>query len=226
MLLRPRYAPRVKMRAVWDALAERPTELFVGDPQRGAAELEALFGRLGADPRGGVCVEVGCGPGRMTDALAERFDRVVAVDVSPAMLTLAQEAVAAPNVEFRLVSGDRLDGVDSDSADVAVCYLVLQHLPRRSLVRAYLVELGRVLRPGGEAFVQLPVLDAGVVPRLWRALRTPAARLSTPELRGVRLTEAEVARAIASAGLHVRARDTGPDSPYRFSGDVFLRLVR
>ena len=67
----------------------------------GSAELAGLFGRLGADPRGGTCVEVGCGPGRMTGALAERFDRVVALDVSPAMLEQARANVTAPNVELR-----------------------------------------------------------------------------------------------------------------------------
>jgi len=214
------------MRAVWDALAAAETEVYVGDPARGEAELASLFGRLGADPRGGVCVEVGCGPGRMTDALAARFDRVVAVDVSPEMLARAAEAVTAANVDFRQVSGERLDGVEDASADAAVCYLVLQHLPSRRLAQAYVRELGRVLRPGGEAFVQLPVLNGGLVSRLWRALRTPVARLSRPELRGVRLTRRELDRAVADAELVVAASDTGPDSPYRFSTDLFLRLRR
>lgn len=211
------------MRAVWDALASGATEVYVGDPARGEQELASLFGRLGADPRGGVCIEVGCGPGRMTGALAERFDRVVAVDVSPAMLERARAAVSAPNVEFRAVSGERIDGVPDASADVVVCYLVLQHLPRRAFVERYFREFARVLRPGGEAFVQLPVLDPGAWPRIWRLLRTPVARLSRPELRGVRLTRGEVERAI---GLAVVATDEGPDSPYRFSTDLFLRLRR
>jgi SAM-dependent methyltransferase len=226
MLLRPRYAPRVRMRAVWDALAAGETEVYVGDPARGGEELASLFGRLGGDPLGGTCIEVGCGPGRMTRALAKRFDRVLAVDVSPAMLARARATTDAPNVEFLLVSGDRLDAVGDAIADAAVCYLVLQHLPRRSLVTAYLRELGRVLRPGGEAFVQLPVLDPGLAPQVWRALRSPAARLSKPELRGVRLTRAEVDSAVRAAGLSVVASDEGPDSPYRFSTDLFLRLRR
>jgi SAM-dependent methyltransferase len=223
------------MRATWDALASADTARYVGDPERGAAELDSLFARLGSDPRGGVCVEVGCGPGRMTGALAQRFDRVVALDVSPAMLERARAAVAAPNVEFRAVSGDRLDGVAAGEADALVCYLVLQHLPGRRVVASYLREFARVLAPGGAAFVQLPVLDRGVRPRLWRGLRAfavpLAARLSrdperAPAFRGFRLSPSELERALAGAGLRVAARDEGPDAPYRHSRDLFLRLER
>lgn len=223
------------MRATWDALASAETGVVVGDPARGEEELAALFGRLGADPRGGVCVEVGCGPGRMTGALAERFDRVLAVDVSPAMLARARQAVTASHVDFRAVAGDRLDSVEDACGDVAVCYLVLQHLPSRRVVAAYLRELGRVLRPGGEAFVQLPVLEAGLRPRLWRLLRSALVplleRLSRDPVRGAafrgfRLTRAELEDALRAGGLEVAADDVGPDAPYRHSRDVFLRLRR
>ena len=223
------------MRATWDALASAETEVYVGDPARGAVELADLFGRLGADPRGGVCVEVGCGPARMTGALAERFDRVVAVDVSPAMLARARRAVRAPNVEFRLVAGERLDAVAGGEAQVLVCYLVLQHLPSRDAVVRYLADFARVLAPGGEAFVQLPVLARGWRPRLWRLVRSlvvpPLARLSRDPararaFRGFRLTVGELESALAAARLEVAARDDGPDAPYRHSRDLFLRLRR
>jgi SAM-dependent methyltransferase len=223
------------MRATWDALAGADDLLFVGDPARGAGELESLFGRLGADPRGGVCVEVGCGPGRMTAQLADRFDRVLALDVSPAMIERARAAVTAENVEFQAVSGEGLDGVEAESADTLVCYLVLQHLPRRALVERYLYEFARVLNATGDAFVQLPVLDRGPGPALWRLLRTLTVPVvyvvaprpdRAPALRGVRLTEKELDHALAGAGLVVRARDEGPDAPYRHSRDVFLRLAR
>src|SRR6476620_10939506 len=145
------------MRSTWDALAAEP-DVFVGDPARGEAELDGLFGRLGGDPSGGTCVEVGCGPGRMTRFLSRRFNRVVAVDVSPAMLAQAREGVDAANVEFRAVSGERLDAVEDAIADVLVCYLVLQHLPSRDVIAGYFAEFARVLKPAGEAYVQLPVL--------------------------------------------------------------------
>ena len=222
-------------RTTWDALASGPTEVYVGDPARGEEELAALFARLGADPRGGVCVEVGCGPGRMTGALAARFDRVLALDVSPAMLDHARRAVAAANVEFRTVSGAGLDGVPDGSADALVCYLVLQHLPGRAAVLTYLREFARVLAPRGQAFVQLPVLVQGPRPRVWRAVRGLAVplleRLSrdpvrASSFRGFRLTARELEDGLAAAGLRAAARDEGPDAPYRWSRDVFVRLER
>jgi len=221
----------MKMRATWDALAADP-DAYVGDPGRGRSELQGLFERLGAEPRGGACVEVGCGPGRMTAALAERFDRVVAVDVSPAMVERARASVPDPNVDFRVVSGDRLDGVEPGVADTVVCYLVLQHLPTREAVVAYLAEFGRVLAEGGEAFVQLPVLDEGWRPRAWRAARSAVVPLTSlgptrrREFRGYRLTRGELEEGLDRASLRVVATDIGPDAPYRFSHDLFLRLTR
>jgi SAM-dependent methyltransferase len=217
------------MRRTWDALAGAESSVYVGDPETGASELAGLFGRLDADPRGGLCVEVGCGPGRMTGALAERFDRVLALDVSPAMLERARGVVTAPNVTFLPVPGDRLEGVEDASADALVCYLVLQHLPSGAVVRSYLREFARVLAPQGEAFVQVPVLE-GVSARVRRAVRAPLLRLARrPEhgaaFRGYRLTRRELDDALAGAGLETLAEDEGP-SAYRHSRDRFLRLSR
>jgi SAM-dependent methyltransferase len=222
----------VGARQTWDALAAQP-ETYVGDPARGREELDGLFGRLGVDPRGGTCVEVGCGPGRMTAALAERFDRVLGLDVSPAMLQQARVNVPNENVEFRAVSGERLDGVGDASADVVICYLVLQHLASRAVITAYIAEFARVLRDGGEAYVQLPILEPGLVARLWRASRSALVPVSSflgptrlAEFRGFRLTRAEVVGALARAGFHVAATAFGDDAPYRFSRDLFLRLSK
>jgi SAM-dependent methyltransferase len=217
------------MRRTWDALAGAESAVYVGDPATGAEELAGLFGRLGADPCGGRCVEVGCGPGRMTGALAERFDQVLALDVSPAMLERARRNVTAANVTFRLVPGEQLEGLDQGIADALICYLVLQHLPSRRVIASYLREFARVLAPGGEAFVQVPVLD-GAAGRIWRAARTPlVAGARRPDrgaaFRGFRLTRGELESALADARLRTVASDEGP-SAYRFSRDRFLRLAR
>ncbi len=224
------------MKATWDAAAASTrVDEYVGDPATARAELEGLFGRLGADPRGGLCVEVGCGPGRMTGFVAERFDRVVAVDVSAGMLERARRDVGAPNVEFRLVSGEGLETVEDGCADVLVCYLVLQHLPERRLVLRYLREFARVLAPTGSAFVQVPVLHSGLRSRTWRLARGAAVPIASlfdrgvagrAAYRGTRLAEPELQAGLANAGLRTAARDESSSSPYRFAREVFLRLER
>lgn len=223
------------MRTTWDAAADSDrVEHYVGDPGTARSELESLFSRLGGDPRGGTCVEVGCGFGRMTSVLAERFDRVVALDVSPRMLELARATVTAANVQLELVSGSSLAPVEDGTADALVCYLVLQHLPRREAVEVYLREFARVLAPGGQAYAQLPVLAPGWHVRAWRLARGMAVPVAAsggaiarrPAYRGFRLTEDELSRALADAGLAVAARDESPTSPYRYAREVFLKLER
>jgi len=223
------------MRTTWDAAAASDrVEHYVGDPATAESELESLFSRLGGGPRGGVCVEVGCGFGRISAVLARRFDRVLALDVSPKMLDLARAAVTATNVEFVLVPGSSLEPVRDGVADVLVCYLVLQHLPRREVVAAYLNEFARVLGPDGQAFVQLPVLMAGARAQAWRLIRGLAVPLLAtggtiarrPAYRGYRLTEAELESDLEVAGLCAAARAESPTSPYRYAREVFLKLER
>lgn len=222
------------MRQTWDAAARaEEVDAYVGDPQTAEAELGGLLGRLGDDGRGGTCVEVGCGPGRMTGLLAVRFELVVAVDVSAEMLDLARSRVTATNVDFRAVGGERLDSVKSGIADVLVCYLVLQHLPSREVVTSYLAEFGRVLAPGGRAFVQIPVIVPGLRSSAWRGLRRAVLPVETrlrgdvssqAAYRGIRLDDRELEAALAAAGLRVAARDESANSPYRYAREVFLRL--
>ncbi len=133
-------------------------------------------------------------------------------------------------MKFQLVSGDRLEGLESGVADAVICYLVLQHLPSAGVVRSYLREFARVLSPAGHAFVQVPVLASGWRPRLWRFARRPLLGVSRrpergPAFRGFRLTRRELEAALAAAGLRAVASDEG-ESPYRFSRDRFLELAR
>lgn len=226
------------MRQVWDAAARTGSEIYIGRWDAAAAQLDRLFGQLGAtiDPRA-VCVEVGCGAGRMTGELARRFREVVAVDVSPAMLEQAREHVRASNVRFALTGG-LLDGIPDTSADIAVCFGVIQHLPtRRDVVRLF-SEIARVLRPSGEALLQLPVLDGGLRPRAWRLRRSARLHLlpartfeSSPAYRGTRLTAAELDAALAAARLTVVRRVDGDDDPtlnsrYPYAQDTRLRVSR
>lgn len=102
---------------------------------------------------GGTCVEIGCGAGRLTAALAEDFDRVVALDVSEDMLARAR-AVAADNVELRRVDGPAIPVAPADADAVFSCH-VLQHLDDAEALATYMGEARRVLRPGGTLMVHI-----------------------------------------------------------------------
>jgi SAM-dependent methyltransferase len=224
------------MRATWDAAAALASDLVIGDPVRAPEEVGYLFGRVGLELRAdAVCVEVGCGPARMTVELASRFREVVGVDVSPLMLVRAAHKIAREqieNVRFQLVSGQRLDGIADGSADVIVSYEQLQHLPSRALVEAYFAEFVRVLAPGGQAVIQIPVLDPGVRPRIWRAVRAmivPVLSLASRSLfasrsyRGTRLTRAQLERALARAGAEITSLE--PGRTWRVGGSKFTNCT-
>ena len=79
------------------------------------------------------------------------------------------------------------------------------------------------------------MLDGGVRARGWRLFRELALPLTSrlsprptaqAAYRGYRLTDAELTRGMADAGLRVVARDEAAESPYRFSREVFLRVCR
>ena len=105
---------------------------------------------------GSVALDVGCGNGRHTEALAERVERAVGVDLSRDLL---DEAVArARDRGFAdaaaFVHGDAAAlPVRDDAVDLAVYVATLHHLPSRDARVESLNELARVLAPGGVALV-------------------------------------------------------------------------
>lgn len=78
---------------------------------------------------GGTCVELGCGVGRITRHLADRFDRVIAADISPGNLRLCAQYMQGdgiPNVQPMLLTS--LDDLESlEPMDWFFSMIVLQH---------------------------------------------------------------------------------------------------
>jgi ubiquinone/menaquinone biosynthesis C-methylase UbiE len=103
-----------------------------------------------------ACLEIGCGAGRITKSLAAYFERVYAVDVSPEMISYAQNAIKRENIEFALVDGLHLPQTDC-SVSAVFTTIVLQHLDSKEIGFDYFRELYRVLDAGGTIMVGLPL---------------------------------------------------------------------
>jgi len=100
-------------------------------------------------------LDFGCGVGRVTQALANHFDRCDGVDISPSMLeTAARYNRHAGKCQYHLNETTDL-GLFADSTfDFVYSVLVLQHMAPE-YAKAYLRELVRVLVPGGLLVFQM-----------------------------------------------------------------------
>jgi arsenite methyltransferase len=118
-------------------------------------------------PSGGTALDVGSGPGNVTASLARAAGPeglALGVDISEPMLARAVRSEAGSNVGFIRADAQRLPLRDN-TVDAVVSMAVLQLIPAPA---AALVEMARVLRPGGRLAVMVPT--AGSTARFWRML--------------------------------------------------------
>lgn len=124
-----------------------------------------------------AALDFGCGVGRLTRALARRFDRCVGVDISPRMIELARTRNAdVERCVFMVNDADSLEMFDSVEFDFVYSNIVLQHLPTRRSITKVIAEFMRVVRPSGLVVFQLPARIAPLHrlqprPKLYRVLR-------------------------------------------------------
>lgn len=122
--------------------------------------------------RGGVALDVGCGPGNVTATLADAVGPdglALGVDISEPMLARAVRSNSKPQLGFMKADAQRLPLRD-DTVDAVVSIAVLQLVPDPS---AAVAEMARVLRPGGRLAIMVPT--AGRPGPFWRLLPNTGA---------------------------------------------------
>jgi ubiquinone/menaquinone biosynthesis C-methylase UbiE len=117
---------------------------FMGRFSRRLAPLFADFAGVDA---GMAVLDVGCGPGALTEELARRLggDRVAAADPSEPFVEGCRRRV--PEADVRLAPAEQLPW-DDDRFDAALSQLAVNFMADAPAAAR---ELGRVLRPGGTA---------------------------------------------------------------------------
>ena len=152
--------------------------------------------------------DLGCGPGNLTAALAQRWPNatVVGVDNSREMIDAAQASTVPPNLSFAL--GDVWDWRPDRPVDVLTCNAVLQWVPDHQRLLLNWTEL---LAPGGWLAFQLPgnfdqpshaiIRELAQSPR-WRPL------LADAELNRQAGDPAEYVELLARPGYEVDAWET------------------
>lgn len=125
------------------------------DPRYATREVKAqkivqiLQDYLGPDLRAHHCLDLGCGSGVISRALAEAIDHVVGMDLDPILVRNGQ---AAHTPGFALADAGRVPLVDN-SVDIVVCAQVYEHTDDQPALAS---EIWRVLKPGGVCFFSGP----------------------------------------------------------------------
>jgi ubiquinone/menaquinone biosynthesis C-methylase UbiE len=149
--------------------------------------IHPLLDRVAREFPGAPVVDLGCGTGVLSLALAHRGFDVVAVDPSPEMLTIARRKASAADLSSRIrfEEGDvtRLRFADHSFAG-ATAQGVLHHLADPG---ASIAEMKRVVKPGGFLFVSEPCLEQTPPSKATEA----ALRIARPVKRRVRPTKRE-----------------------------------
>ncbi len=129
-----------------------------------------------------VAVDLGCGTGQVTFPLAKLVNRVIAVDISPAMIELLQSNArdkGLGNVDARVAPIEKLH-LDPGSVDLVVSNYSLHHLADRD--KAVLVEHAATwLRPGGRLVIGDMMFGRGGDARDWNIA---ASKMSALARRG------------------------------------------
>ena len=116
-------------------------------------------------------LDFGCGVGRLTQALAQHFESVCGVDISPTMIENANRLNQFPaKCTYHVNAEQNLMLFEDKRFSFVYSNMVLQHMSP-DFAREYLAEFGRILRPGGLLVFQLPSLrrqETGLPPTAWK----------------------------------------------------------
>jgi 2-polyprenyl-6-hydroxyphenyl methylase/3-demethylubiquinone-9 3-methyltransferase len=97
-------------------------------------------------------LDVGCGGGILSEAMARSGARVIGIDLSQAVLDVAElhalEAKLA--IEYRAIAAEELAAARPGSFDLVTCMEMLEHVPDPA---AALAALGSLVKPGGHVIV-------------------------------------------------------------------------
>jgi SAM-dependent methyltransferase len=144
----------------------------------GRIEVDAVMRALaesGATPNFlGLFLDFGCGVGRNTRILAQRFAGGIGIDVSETMIALARQHSEgdARRAVYAVNRHEGLPEMSDACIDFVYCHIVLQHLPP-SLQPVFVREFLRILRPGGIAAFQVPTEDLAPLARqFWRKAKS------------------------------------------------------
>jgi 2-polyprenyl-6-hydroxyphenyl methylase / 3-demethylubiquinone-9 3-methyltransferase len=106
----------------------------------------------GATLSGAHVLDVGCGGGLLSEALAAEGAKVTAIDLAPDLIKIAKlhRLESGVEVDYRLTAAEALAEEMPGQFDAVTCMEMLEHVPDPGAVIA---ACARLLKPGGRLFL-------------------------------------------------------------------------
>jgi 2-polyprenyl-6-hydroxyphenyl methylase/3-demethylubiquinone-9 3-methyltransferase len=97
-------------------------------------------------------LDVGCGAGLLSEAMAQAGAHVTAIDLAPELVKVARlhALESGATVDYRVQAAEEVAAAEPGTFDAVTCMEMIEHVPDpRSVIRA----CAAALRPGGRLFV-------------------------------------------------------------------------
>lgn len=167
-------------------------------------------------------IEIGCGVGRLTLPMAERFAEVIGVDIAPSMVRKLAEysrAAGVPNVRGFL-AGEAWS--EQGTADLVYSLIVFQHIDSGPAIAEYFRRIATCLSPTGVCYAQFDTRPP--TPQYYGLRLVPDVLLPKPWRKGIRRVRrraADLRSLFDSCGLTV-VEELRPDTDWH----AFLLRLR
>ena len=136
-------------KSTWESVADIYTDTAaILTALSGQFELAVEFGQIDKNSR---VLDLGCGPGVLTDALSKVAGEIEGVDFAEQMIAVAQRSF--PHLKLQVANGEQLP-YDDSTFDVIVCNYTAHHFARPEVVFG---EILRVLKLGGSVVIIHPI---------------------------------------------------------------------
>ena len=147
-----------------DFFTELPNEFWrrAVPPKATEAEVDFIERHLGLQPRSRI-VDVPCGSGRHTLALAARGHRLTGVDISTEAIGYARRAAADVHLDVELIVAEMREIPRDGSFDAAVCMGNSFGYLNLAGTREFVAALAGAIRPGGGLVIDFTVAAESLV---------------------------------------------------------------
>ena len=211
----------MELRTTFEAVADLYAEVRRGYPTALFEDLVAM----GALQPQAVVLEVGCGTGQATGELAQRSQRVVALDPGAGLVANARRGVQAANVDFAVSTFEDFEAAPGSFDLIASAQAWHWVDPTIGFAKA-----ARTLRPGGHLaiFGHVPLMVSEALRPAFRAAFDtywPGA-WGQPSPQNWYLPQGPIPSMVAATGLFQPTVHRGYNWTWALDPDLFGRYLR